>query len=157
MIEERRIVVKRNSGISGGHLLATTLAIGLFLIATSQAQTDIAIFTGKFTLTNQVEWGNTVLQPGDYTITIGSKGGSTRALVRDDKGRALGIFVNPIDSGKTTDRNALLIKAQGGQLHVYCLELASLGRALVYDPVLARQAVLEARAPQTVPVMSAKR
>ena len=148
--------MKRNSRIQRGQVLAAAMLVSVVLIATSQA-TDIAAFTGKFTLTNQVQWGKAVLQPGDYTITIGSNGGSTRALVTDGKGRYVGIFANPIDSGKTTDRNALLIKEKGGQLHVYCLELATLGRVLVYDPALAREAVLEARAPQRVPVMLAKR
>jgi len=40
---------------------------------------------------------------------------------------------------------------------VYALTLASIGRVLVYDRALAREAVMEARAPQTVPVMLAKR
>ena len=149
--------MKRNSRIRRVQLLATALLVSVVLIATSQAQADIPVFTGKFTLTNQVYWGSTVLQPGDYTVSIVSHVGSFLALVRDGKGRAVGIFANPIDSGKTTDRNALLIKEKGGQLHMYCLELSSLRTVLVYDPVLAREAVLEARAAQTVPVMLAKR
>jgi len=148
--------MKRNSRIQRGQVLAAALLVSVVLIATSQAA-DIAAFTGKFTLTNQVYWGSTVLQPGDYTVSIVSHVGSFLALVRDGKGRAVGIFANPIDSGKTTDRNALLIKEKGGQLHMYCLELSSLRTVLVYDPVLAREAVLEARAAQTVPVMLAKR
>jgi len=148
--------MKRNSRIQRGQVLAAALLVSVVLIATSQAA-DIAAFTGKFTLTNQVYWGSTVLQPGDYTVSIVSHVGSFLALVRDGKGRAVGIFANPIDSGKTTDRNALLIKEKGGQLHMYCLELSSLRTVLVYDPVLAREAFLEARAAQTVPVMLAKR
>ena len=147
--------MKRNSRTQRGQLLAAALLVSV-LIATSQAA-GITSFTGEFTLTNQVLWGASVLQPGNYTVCIVSHAGSTLALVRDGKGRAVGIFANRFDSGKTTARNALLIKEKGGQPHVYCLELASLGRVLVYDPVLAREAVLEARAPQTVPVMLAKR
>ena len=42
-------------------------------------------------------------------------------------------------------------------MHVYSLELANLEKVLVYDPALAQAAIMEARAPQTVPVVLAKR
>ena len=149
--------MKRNSRIRGSQVLASALLMSLFFIATSQAQTDLVVFTGKFTLTDQVQWGKTVLQPGGYTITIGSGSMPILVLVRDSKGRAVARFISGIDSGKTRARNALLMKEKGGQMHVYALELASLRKVLVYDPALARAAVLEARAPQTVPVPLAER
>jgi hypothetical protein len=136
--------------------LAAALLMSLFLIATSQAQTDLAVFTGKFTLGNHVLWGETLLQPGDYTLTIGSTSMPTFALVRDGKGRPVARFASRIDGGRTSAGNALLISEKDGQLRVYSLALRSLGRVLVYDPSLAREAVLEARAPQTVPVVLAR-
>jgi hypothetical protein len=148
--------MKRNSRIRRGQALAAALLMSLFLIASSQAQTDLAVFAGKFTLGNQVLWGKTVLQPGDYTITIGSSSMPTFALVRDSKSRPVARFVSRIDGGRTSAGNALLIREKDGQLRVYSLALRSLGRVLVYDPALAREAVLEARSPQTVPVMLAK-
>jgi hypothetical protein len=149
--------MKRNSRIRGSQVLAAALLMSLFLIASSHAQTDLVVFAGKFTLTDQVLWGKTVLQPGDYTITIGSTSMPTFALVRDGKGRPVARFVSGIDGGRTSAGNALLIREKDGQLRVYSLALPRLGRVLVYDPALAREAVLEARAPQTVPVMLAKR
>jgi len=149
--------MKKNSRIQRGQALAAALLISLFLIATSQAQNDLAVFTGKFTLVNQVLWGKTVLQPGDYTISIGSSSMPIPALVRDSAGRPVGRFVGRIDGGRTSAGNALLIREKAGQLRVYSLALRSLGRMLVYDPAMAREAVLEARAPQTVTVMLAKR
>jgi hypothetical protein len=149
--------MKRNSRISGSHVLATTLVIGFLLITTAQAQTALTAFAGRFTLTNQVLWGKTALQPGNYTISIGASSMPTIALISDSKGRPVAQFISGIDSGKTSASNALLIKEKGGLLYVYSLTLVSLGRELVYDPALAREAVLEARAPQTVPVILAKR
>lgn len=149
--------MKRNSRIRGSRVLTAALLMSLFFIATSQAQTDLAVFTGKFTLGNQVLWGNTVLQPGDYTITIGSSSMPAFALVRDSKGRPVARFVSRIDGGPTSAGNALRIREKDGQLRVYSLALRSLGRVLVYDPALAREAVLESRSLQTVPVMLAKR
>ena len=149
--------MKRNSRIRGSRVLAAALLMSLFFIATSQAQTDLVVFAGKFTLTDQVLWGKTVLPSGDYTITIGSTSMPTFALVRDGKGRPVARFASRIDSGRTSAGNALLIREKDGQLRVYSLALRSLGRVSVYDPALAREAVLEARSPQTVPVMLTKR
>jgi hypothetical protein len=64
-LKKRRIHMKRNSRIRGSQVLAAALLMSLFFIATSQAQTDLPVFAGKFTLTDQVQWGKTVLQPGD--------------------------------------------------------------------------------------------
>ena len=149
--------MKTNSRNLGRQVLTTAVLMSLFFIGTTQAQTDVPIFTGKFTLTTQVQWDKKVLQPGDYTVTIGSIGAPTAALIRDAGGRHVARFMSGIDDENTKAGNALLIKGKGGRLCVYSLALASLGRVLVYDPALAREAVLEARAPQTVPVMFAKR
>jgi len=149
--------MKSNSRIQRSQVLAAALLMSLFFIATSQAQTELTVFAGKFTLTDQVQWGKTVLQPGDYTIIIGSGSMPVSVMVRDSRGRAVARFISGIDSGKTSARNALLIKEKGGQMHVYSLELASLRKVLVYDRALARAAVLDARAPQTVPVQLAER
>jgi hypothetical protein len=149
--------MKTNTRIPGSQMLAVALLMSFFLTATSQAQSDFTVFKGKFTLANQVLWGKTVLQRGDYTLTIGSSSMPTFALVRDSKGRPVARFVSRIDGGRTSASNALLIREKEGQLRVYALALRSLGRVLVYDPTLAREAVLEARSPQTVPVMLAKR
>jgi hypothetical protein len=138
-------------------MLLATLCMSFIASGIAQAQTDLSAFTGKFTLTNQVLWGESILSPGNYTIAVGSANGSTWALVRDGKGRPIARFMGGIDSGKKPAENALLVKEKAGQLHVYSLAIATLGRVLVYDPALAREAVLEARATQTVPVMSAKR
>ena len=133
------------------------LVIILMVGGIAQAQTDLPAFTGNFTLTTQVHWDKTILQPGDYTITLGSSSMPSFALVTDSKGRPVARFVSRVDGGDARVRNALLIGEQDGQLRVYSLALGSLGRVLVYDPALAREAVLEARAPRTVPVMLAKR
>lgn len=149
--------MKKNSRIQRGQVLAAGLLISLVLIATSEAQTDLPAFTGTFTLATQVHWNNTALQPGEYTITIGSTSMPIFVLVRDSKGRPVARFMARIDGGRTSARNVLLLQGKSGQLGVYSLALGSLGRILVFDSSLAREAVLEARAPQMVQVTSPKR
>ena len=149
--------MKRAQGLAVSRILFAALNVGLIIVGIAQAQLSIPTFTGKFTLTTQVQWDKTVLQPGDYTVTIESISVPTAALIRDHSGRPVARFISAIDSGKPTTGNALLIAEKSGQLHVYSLALGDLGRLLVYDPALAREAVLEARVPQTVPVILAKR
>ena len=138
-------------------MLFTTLFLSFIAAGIAYAQSDLPAFTGKFTLTNQVLWREIVLSPGEYTIAVGSTNGSTWALVRDGKGRPMARFMAGIDSGKKAAQNALFIKEKAGQLHVYSLAIASLGRVFIYDPVLAREAILEAHAPQEVRITLAKR
>ena len=145
--------MKRNSGILG---IAAALLTTLFLAAVSPAQTDIPAFTGRFTLANQVQWDETMLPPGTYTIAIESHG-ATFALLRDGEGRPVARFPCASDAGNRSARNMLLMREKGGQMRVYALALASLGRVLVYDRDLAREAIREARASQGVPVVLAKR
>ena len=148
--------MKKIQGLAVSGTLLAALCMSV-IVGIAQAGTDLPTLTGRFTLTSQVEWDKTILQPGNYTITIESGNGTTFVLVRDDHGRPVGRFMSGIDSGRTGAGNALFLKAKGGQLHVYSLALASLGRVFVYDSGLAQQAVQEARAPQTVPVVLARR
>ena len=149
--------MKKVQRLAVSKFLFAALNIGLILVGGAQAQFDVPTLSGKFTLTTRVQWDKTVLQPGGYTITIGSGSLPISALVRDSKGRPVARFASGIDAGKTSTGNALLIGEKKGQLCVYGLALASLRRTLVYDPVLAREAALESRVLQTVPVKLAKR
>jgi len=149
--------MKKAQAVAVRKMLFAALGFSLIVTGFAQTQVDLPVFMGKFTLTTQVQWNKTVLQPGDYTITIGSVGVPTFALVTNSKSGHAARFMSGINGGQTSAGNALLIREKDGKLRVYSLVLGSLGRVLVYDPALAREAVLEARAPQTVPVMLAKR
>ena len=149
--------MKKVQAAAVSKILFAVFSVSLIVAGTAAGQVDIPVFMGKFTLTNPVHWDETVLQPGDYTITIGSIGSPTAALVRDGSGRPVARFMTGIDDGRKGATNALLIREKGGQLRVYALTLASVGKMLVYDPALAREAALEARVPQTVPVTLAER
>ena len=149
--------MKKVQALAVSKMLVAALGISLCVAGIAQAQTDLPTFTGKFTLTTEIRWDTVLLHPGDYAITIGSSSMPTLALIVDSKGQPVARFVSMIDGGKTPAGNALLLRERDGQLRVYSLALANLGRILVYDPALAREAVTEARATQTVPVRLAKR
>ena len=148
--------MKKIRVLAFGKLLLAALGISLIVVGIAHAQLGVPTFTGKFRLINPVLWGKTVLQPGDYTVTIESISSPTAALIRDGSGRPIARFITGIDAGKTSAGNALLIREKGGQLLVYALAIPSLGKVLVYDRALAQEEVMEARGPRTVPVVLAK-
>jgi len=149
--------MKKTQGLAVTKMLLRALCVSVMFVGVSQAQSDKLVFVGKLTLNQPTQWGTTLLQSGNYTIGIGSTTMPVKAYIRNSRGRAVAIVMSAIDAGTTSDGNKLLIAEKGGQPHVYALTLASIGRVLVYDPALAHQAVREARVPQTVPVVLARR
>lgn len=139
-------------------MLLAALLMSLFVVGTSRAQVDLPSFVGKFTLTSQIHWDRSVLQPGEYTITIGSPGPPMIALIRDRNRRPVALVASAVRSQNASlERSELLMKEKDGQLCVHSLVLAGLRTTLIYDPALARKAVLESQVSQTVPVIWAKK
>jgi hypothetical protein len=149
--------MERNQRMAGTALLVAALLTSLFFAGTARAQGQSPAFVGKFTLPYQVHWGKSVLQPGDYTITIVSAAAPTIASIRNAEGDSVTYVMSGTRSGNINGVNALLIKEKDGQLRVHSLALADMKMILIYDPRLAREPVQEARVSQMVPVMWAKK
>ena len=149
--------MRKNQRMPGSKMLFAALLMSLFFVGTAQAQTDLPAYVGKFTLTDQIHWGNSVLQPGDYTITIGSTSAPIIALIRNGEGRPVARLLSGVRGGNNCVVNALLMKEKDGQFWVHSLALADLRMVLVYDPTLARETIQEARVSKTVPVIWAKK
>jgi hypothetical protein len=141
----------------GSKVLVTALFVSILSIVTLHAQIDLPVYQGSFTVAQPVQWNTSVLQPGDYTITVDSTASPVFALISTASGRPVARLRNWSRSDSTNGKNALLLKEKNGRLQVYSLALAQLGMVLIYDPALARQAVLESQVSQTVPVIWAKR
>jgi len=149
--------MRTNPGFTGIKMLLAALVLSLLFVGTARAQGDLTVYFGKFTLAQEVQWGKSVLQPGDYTITIKSTAFPVIALVQKVDGHAAIRVMSGARDDKTNGVNALLIKEKDGQPTVHSLSLAQLGMVLVYDPSLAQEPVQEARVSQSVPVLSAKK
>jgi hypothetical protein len=149
--------MRNNRRMPGSKMSFAALLMSLFFVGASLAQEALPVYCGKFTLTEPIHWGKSVLQSGDYTITIESAGAPVFALIRDGRNRPVAAVMTNIRSGNTTAVNALLLKEKDGQLWVHTLALADLKVVLIFDPVLARQSIQEAQVSKTVPVMWAKK
>jgi hypothetical protein len=137
-------------------MLVTALFVSLLSLVTLHAQAAPA-YKATFTLAQPIQWNTTILQPGVYTISVPTTGFPSIASISTVSGHPVAFLRNRGQSDSTNDKNTLLLKEKNGHLRVYSLELAELGMILIYDPVLARQAVLESQANQTVPLILAKR
>jgi len=149
--------MERNRRMAGIAVLLTALFTSLIFVGGARAQGQSPAYAGQFTLTSQIHWGRTVLQPGKYTITIESKKSPVIALIRNADGDAVTYVVSGSISRNTNGLDALLIKERNGQLIVHSFAVADMRMSLIYDPTLAREKVQEARLSQTVPVIWAKK
>ena len=138
-------------------LALAALLTSPFFARTSGAQGQSPAYVGKFTLTQQIHWGKTVLQPGKYTVSLNSTVAPIIGMIRTVAGDGVSIVMSQARTGNKNGVNGLLIKEKDGQPTVHSLALAELGVVLIYDPTLARETVQEARVSQVVPVMWAKK
>jgi len=102
--------MRTNQRVAGIKMLLATLAMSLLFVGTLPAQGELAVYRGKFALSYQVHWGQSILEPGDYTITIESAGTPTIALIRKADGEGVSLVVSRVNSPATNSVNALLIK-----------------------------------------------
>jgi hypothetical protein len=151
--------MKGIQGLTATKWLVVAFLASFFFAGAAQAQGQLPAFAGKFTLPYEVHWGNSVLPPGDYSLTIKSKGTPMIALVRTADGEAVTYVMNGAVETHPNGQNALLIKERRGQRIVHSLALNDLGVVLIYDPSLAHEKPLvqEARNIQAVPVTSGKK
>jgi hypothetical protein len=155
--EKRRKIMKNLRAIAISKLFLAALVMTVVFVGRAQAQGTDTVYRGTFTLTQQIHWGKSVLRPGHYTMTMASIGNPAIVKVQnEDSGEAFRV-VTAVREETTAGTSALFLQAKDGRATVHSLSLPQLGIVLIYEPTLAREPVLEARARQTVPVLLAKK
>jgi hypothetical protein len=130
------------------------LGLALLALATS-ASIDNATtaYQGKFTLPVEVQWGNTKLPAGDYTITVSSSGAPYRVYLQGPKASAIIQAVTAEDAAASGHSQLDLSDIAGVQT-IEAVELPDLGLTFIYRARTQRQSVHETRqkgAPQSTP------
>jgi hypothetical protein len=92
-----------------------------------------SFFSGNVTLPYEVRWGNTVLQPGDYSIRIGSLNQPTQIYSKNRK-RMYFTSVQFTDSNSKGE-TSLMIAAEGDKHTVNSLNMPFFGVSLIYRPL----------------------
>lgn len=141
------------------------LALGFLVLccsaglAMAQALNPIGpVYQGKFTLLFEVQWGNALLPPGEYSFTLDSKSLPAVVVVRGERKSAVIVAagVSPLDSSTDT---ALIIANQGGRHLVRAMRLPTIGLVVSYKlPKAGREEITQAsQAIDRVQILGAQR
>lgn len=108
-------------------LLAT--AFGLFA-GQGKAQ---SVYTGKFTLPVQARWGGKVLQPGNYTISLGDSVQTPELLVLRGEGKEAFIVASATNfNSEHTDSSKLILVDNGSGYAIQTLVAGETGITMSY-------------------------
>jgi hypothetical protein len=110
--------------------LATFLFLVCLVPGAANAQN---VVSGKFHLKNEVRWGLTVLQPGDYTITVPTVASIPLATIANAEGKNILMVSTMIRGEVKHGESSLLIVTNGTQRVVHSLNLSQLGVSLIYQ------------------------
>jgi hypothetical protein len=116
-----------------------------------------SLFTGTFKLTNEVHWGNAVLRPGTYSLTLDRPARAMPIIIVRDAGSGR-VVARAIASGlnHALDRgdSKLLIVVRGNVRAVRTVRLAGIGEVFQKaHPFTATEGVVEeARNAEEIPV-----
>ena len=125
--------------------VATTCLSG----GTASAQ---SLLRGSFTLPYEVHWGQAVLSPGRYTISIDSARGPAIVRTAAGAGRAILLARSVADSRKDQP-NALLITQHENQRVVHAFNWRDGDKVFVYAPPTKERKLLAATDGSVAPIL----
>ena len=113
-------------------------------------------FAGRFTLPQEVQWGQGTLPPGQYFIRMDPAGAVVVSSA--DGGRTV-LMTPPIVADSERGSTHLTITTQGNQRTVRSLNLPELGKSVIFAPLTKseREVLVKARQIESVPVVTAKK
>lgn len=137
-----------------------SLFVGILLatcLFAAAAHAD-SLFKGTFKLANEVHWGQAVLPPGEYALTLDSW---TQTIVINDakSGATVARLQARLGYAIPDNPSEISIAVLGHQRVVYALSLAGFGKVFEQSRIGARErrATEEARNNQTIPVQVAQK
>ena len=101
------------------------------ICASASAASAQSVFKGKFTLPEDVQWGNASLPAGDYTFSLKSASVPAQIILQGPNGGAF-IMTGSIDKRDEGESSNLTIERRGGSHFVSTMYLADLGLELRY-------------------------
>ena len=132
-------------------------AAGLFALAlavsTSHACAQNVAVKGTFALPYETHWGQAVLQPGQYTVSIPTATANLPGISVTGEGRTVFVGVGSAASDAVSDRSYLRVDKIGDAYVVREFNSGVTGRLLTFSvPKSLRNAVIASRQSTTVPV-----
>lgn len=135
-------------------LLLTIVAV--LAVAALGAAESGAVYSGKFTLPYDVQWGKAVLPAGEYSLAMDTMTGPL--AVRDAAGRTRALFYGSREHAKADQPTGLLVTIAGTSRTVRALNCPVWGANLVFKAVTReeRERLADLRS-ETIPVRLASR
>ncbi|MGA2575362.1 MAG: hypothetical protein ABSH24_04980 [Bryobacteraceae bacterium] len=136
---------------------AFTLALVTLLALTAVGASAQSMAKATFTLPAQAYWNSTLLQPGEYTLSL-ERDLSGLELVSIRGEGVAAIFVAPAGSGETSGHSCLKIDDINGTYVVRELDAGAIGRSFRFGVSKAVRSLTlrgDATQPVTVPISAA--
>lgn len=134
----------------------TLLVVFAILLSVAGASAQTGVFSGNFTLSYPVRWGQAMLPAGDYSIHFTSI--HSPAIVHSMDGK-IAAFVFTVRSGDSEKGpSSLTIVTRGNERRVASMNLPEARISLVYSPLTKaeQETLAKGNQIQTVPLTAKK-
>lgn len=113
--------------------ILTIIAIGLIAVCASPAPAAAQdAYKGRFTLTEDVRWSQTMLPAGEYTLSLKSASVPAQIILHGPNGFAI-VMSSSTDTKNSDAPSSITVERVGGMRVVRDLHLAELGIDLRYS------------------------
>jgi hypothetical protein len=135
---------------------ALSLALVAVLGLTAVAASAETVTKGTFTLPAQAYWNDTLLQPGEYTISLDRSVSGVEVVYLRGEG-LVATFVVPAGATETAGRSCLKVDDVNGTYVIREFDEASIGRAYRFgvSKTVRNLTLRGAAEPVTIPVSAA--
>jgi hypothetical protein len=106
------------------------LALAIVLAAAAVPANAQQLYRATFTLPFEAQWGNTVVEPGEYTITVEEAGG--QKLIRLHGDQDLAVFPGLLNSEPYGDNAKLVFVNIDGLYTLKAFNAAAIGKAFTF-------------------------
>jgi len=106
------------------------LALAIVLVAAAVPANAQQLYRATFNLPFEAQWGNTVVEPGEYTITVEEALG--QKLIRLHGRGDLALFAGPSSSEPYGDNGKLVFVNVNGLYTLKAFNAAAIGEAFIF-------------------------
>lgn len=117
-------------------LMLGLLALAIVMVASAVPANAQQLYRATFTLPFEAQWGNTVIEPGQYTITVEEALG--QKLIRVHGSQDLAIFAGPFNSEPYGDNGKLVFVNVNGLYTLKAFNAAAIGQSYIFPVQKAR-------------------
>ena len=119
--------------------------------AVQPAQPQAAEFRGNFTLLHKVQCAGKVLAPGNYSLSLDSKGSDRRITLRGKNGM-MKIRPRAVAEHTAVDQSTLLLRRTGELRRLNAIYLEELGLVLYLEPEATQDMARNPEGAERVPI-----